>query len=326
MGAGEYLDAHLLAHGQHPGGPVRRLGQRRHHVAVDDLGRHRLADLRRGDEGGCAGQGAQVFPYSGGRVVQNAAWIGLDLCQQRGIHLEPDCHRFIDHPLEGAVGEPRLHVATPHIRMHAGEPLLLETPVVRPRAVGIPKCGRKARPHLVHAHRMPCVANDGAEFGVVKAVVRGVIQHLIEQNQIVGHPQGANRIPHPDHVDVHLPVRQRAGDEAIGGGPLAFGIRLAIALLIYVGDPLPGLLVGEGGEVQQAAATDEPAQAARRIGPTAEAEQKDAITAHIVPAQPFVGTLDVAAQPRTQPAAKDAVGNATFGAHARVVILELGVV
>jgi hypothetical protein len=173
---------------------------------------------------------------------------------------------------------------------------------------------------------MPAMADQGAEFGVVKAVVARVVEQLVEENQIIGHPERADGIPDADQVNAHPAVWQVAAQETVAGTP--FGRRFAFPVAAVVGslNRIPGLPVAFPAEVEQAAAGNEAAQAAHGVGAATEAEEVDQVAALVVIAQPAVSAEDVSGQAQADATTEYSFKERALRTDTRVVVGELPIV
>src|SRR5688572_121393 len=263
----------------------------------------------------------QMLEHPIERIVQQAAAIGLDLGGELFVEAEVQRGCLVDHPLQRAVREPGLDIAAADVAVHARKPHLLH---VAARLDLGPQGGPERAAHLVERDGMPGMRHQLAQGRVVEFVLGRVVQQ-VQHAEMVGDAERAHRVPHADQVyaDV-LRARCRLVELPAFLEPVvARFLARTIAVPEHGLDPLPGVLVRYAGEIEQAAARGEAAEAAHRVGAAAEPEQIDGIARLIGAAQPGVGALDIAIEAQANAAAQRAIHQAGIGADARVVAVLL---
>jgi hypothetical protein len=119
---------------------------------------------------------------------------------------------------------------------------------------------------LVERERMECMLDVEADARVVEAVVAAEIEH-IESCEVGRDSDRTDRVPYPDHLDRHALV---AATEAVEG----------VVALLLVGFLVAVPQFEKAVEVllaEQSRITDQPAEAARRVGAARETEQENLV-------------------------------------------------
>jgi hypothetical protein len=138
---------------------------------------------------------------------------------------------------------------------------------------------------------VPGVWDAPAESHVVELVVGAVEQ--VEQAQVIGNAERADRVPHADEADGNRTVALVVVAEGQTVSPTAV-VRSLLAFSVTPVDSDDGRVdIRDVRRVDQSAAADHSGQAARGVRATTEPEQRDDVTRLVLLGQPPVGLPDV---------------------------------
>jgi len=230
--------------------------------------------------------------------------------QGRGVEFKSALGRPFHHPGQGDVRKARVPVAAANVRVHAREPDLLQA-LATDSVLFSPHTGLEGLAALVDGQGLKGVVHAAAQVHVVEFDIK----ELVDDVEVPGrNAQRPHRVPDADTMHADL-ARIRAPEEFGLDGPW---MRLFVAAAV---EAVGIVKLWQVARAQEARVAQQSAQAAHRVGPATEAEQKDVVAVLVLLHEKTVGLQNVPRYPRAGNPATDLVE--PLRAHAGIVIEQL---